>query len=87
LKLRTGRRAPPPTRPRSSSNSKKKGEIGAEEHELGEVGDEEHELLDGETAEGSGADTDPSGERRRTPSEQVTHQVVCHLGLEALGMN
>jgi hypothetical protein len=31
-----------------------------------------------------GADADPSGERRHTPSEQVEHQVECHLGLEAL---
>jgi hypothetical protein len=30
-------------------------------------------------------DTDLSGERRHTPSEQVAHQVECHLGLEALG--
>jgi hypothetical protein len=52
---------------------------------VGEVGDEEHELPGGEIAEGRGADTDPSGERRRTPSEQVVHQVECHLGLEALG--
>jgi hypothetical protein len=51
----------------------------------GEVGDEEHELPSGEIAEGRGADTDPSGERRRTPSEQVAHQVECHLRLEALG--
>jgi hypothetical protein len=51
----------------------------------GEVGDEEHELPGGEIAEGRGADTDPSGERWRTPSEQVAHQVECHLGLEALG--
>jgi hypothetical protein len=28
---------------------------------------------------------DPSGERRHTPSEQVAHQVECHLGLEVLG--
>jgi hypothetical protein len=51
----------------------------------GEVGDEEHELPDDEIAEGRGADTDSSGERQRTPSEQVAHQVECHLGLEALG--
>jgi hypothetical protein len=51
----------------------------------GEVGDEEHELPDGEIVGGRGADTDPSGERRHTPSEQVAHQVECHLGLEALG--
>jgi hypothetical protein len=50
----------------------------------GEVGDEEHELPGGEIAEGRGADTDPFGERRRTPFEQVAHQVECHLGLEAL---
>jgi hypothetical protein len=31
------------------------------------------------------ADTDLSGERRHTPSEQVAHQVECHLGLKALG--
>jgi hypothetical protein len=43
----------------------------------GEVGDEEHEL--------PGAD--PSGECRRAPSEQVAHQVECHFGLEALGMD
>jgi hypothetical protein len=54
---------------------------------IGEVGDEEHELPSGETAEGRGAGADPSGERRRTPSEQVVHQVECHLGLEALGMD
>jgi hypothetical protein len=51
----------------------------------GEVGDEEHELPGGEIAVGRGADMDPSGERRHTPSEQVVHQVECHLGLEALG--
>jgi hypothetical protein len=51
-----------------------------------EVGDEEHELPDDEIAGGRGADMDPSGERRRTPSEQVAHQVECHLGLEALEM-
>jgi hypothetical protein len=50
----------------------------------GEVGDEEHELFGGEIAVRRGADTDPSGERRHTPSEQVAHQVECHLGLEAL---
>jgi hypothetical protein len=50
----------------------------------GEVGNEEHELPGGEITEGRGADTDPSGERRCTPSEQVAHQVECHLGLEAL---
>jgi hypothetical protein len=50
-----------------------------------EVGDEEHELLDGKIAEGSGTGADPPGERRRTPSEQVAHQIECHLGLEALG--
>jgi hypothetical protein len=50
-----------------------------------EVRDEEHELPGGEFAEGRAADTDPSGEHRRTPSEQVAHQVECHLGLEALG--
>jgi hypothetical protein len=49
-----------------------------------EVGDEEHELPGGEIAVGRGIDTDPSCERRRTPSEQVAHQVECHLGLEAL---
>jgi hypothetical protein len=32
-----------------------------------------------------GTDTDLSGKRRHTPSEQVAHQVECHLGLEALG--
>jgi hypothetical protein len=53
----------------------------------GEVGDEEHELLGGEIAEGSGAGADPSGERRRAPSEQVAHQIECPLGLEMLGMN
>jgi hypothetical protein len=51
----------------------------------GEVGDEEHELPGSKIAEGRGADTDPSGERRHTPSEQVAHEVECHLGLEALG--
>jgi hypothetical protein len=51
----------------------------------GEVGDEEHELPGGEIAEGRGADTDPSGEHRRTPSEQIAQQDECHLGLEALG--
>jgi hypothetical protein len=50
----------------------------------GEVGDEEHELLGGEIAGGSGAGTDPFGERRRTPFEQVAHRVESHLGLEAL---
>jgi hypothetical protein len=50
-----------------------------------EVGDEEHELPGGEIAEGRGTNTDPSDERRRTLSEQVAHQVECHLGLEALG--
>jgi hypothetical protein len=53
----------------------------------GEVGDEEHELPDGEITEGSGASSDPSGERRLAPSEQVAHQVECPLGLETLGMN
>jgi hypothetical protein len=53
----------------------------------GEVGDKEHELPGGEIAEGRGAGTDPSGERRRAPSEQVAHQVECLLGLEALGMS
>jgi hypothetical protein len=51
----------------------------------GEVEDEEHELSGGEIAVRRGADTDPSGERWHTPSEQVAHQVECHLGLEALG--
>jgi hypothetical protein len=51
----------------------------------GEVGDEEHELFGGEITERRGADTDPSDERRHTPSEQVAHQVECHLRLEALG--
>jgi hypothetical protein len=56
------------------------------EHQpAGEVGDEEHELPGGKIAEGRGADTDPSDERQHTPSEQVAHQVECHLGLEALG--
>jgi hypothetical protein len=49
------------------------------------AGNEEHELLGGEIAVRRGADTDPFGECRRTPSEQVAHQVECHLGLEALG--
>jgi hypothetical protein len=53
----------------------------------GEAGDEEHELPGGETAEERGADADPSGEHRRAPSEQVAHQVECHLGLEAPGMD
>jgi hypothetical protein len=53
----------------------------------GEVGDEEHELPGGEIVEGRGAGVDPSGERRCAPSEQVAHQVECHLGLEALGMD
>jgi hypothetical protein len=35
----------------------------------GKAGNEEHELPGGKIAEGRGADTDPSGERRRTPSE------------------
>jgi hypothetical protein len=43
----------------------------------GEVGDEEHELPGGEITEGRSAGTDPSGERRRTLSEQVAHQVEC----------
>jgi hypothetical protein len=38
-----------------------------------EVGDEEHELPSGEIAKGSGTGVDPSGERRRAPSEQVAH--------------
>jgi hypothetical protein len=53
----------------------------------GEVGDKEHKLPSGEIAEGSGAGTDPSGEHRRAPSEQVAHQVQCPLVLETLGMN
>jgi hypothetical protein len=53
----------------------------------GDVGDEEHELRGGEIAEGRGAGVDPSGERQRAPSEQVAHQVECHLRLEALGMD
>jgi hypothetical protein len=51
----------------------------------GEVGNEEHELSGGEIAVRRGADTDPSGERRHTPSKQVAHQVEYHLGLEVLG--
>jgi predicted extracellular nuclease len=51
----------------------------------GEVGDEEHKLPADEIVEGRGADMDPSGECRRTPSKQVAHQVECHLRLEALG--
>jgi hypothetical protein len=53
----------------------------------GEIGDEEHELPGSEIAEGSGAGTDPSGERRRTPFKQVAHQVECPLRLEMLGMD
>jgi hypothetical protein len=53
----------------------------------GEVGDEEHKLPGGEITEGSGADADPSGERRRAPSEQVARQVECPLRLEALMMS
>jgi hypothetical protein len=53
----------------------------------GEVGDEQHELPHGEIAEGSGNGADPSGERRRAPSEQVAHQVERPLSLETLGMN
>jgi hypothetical protein len=41
----------------------------------------------GEIAEGRGASADPSSKRRRTPSEQVAHQVECHLGLEVLRMD
>ena len=51
----------------------------------GEVGDKEHELPGGEVVVSRGADTNPSDERRRTPSEQVAHQVECHLGLETFG--
>jgi hypothetical protein len=54
---------------------------------VGEVRDEEHELPGGEVTEGSGASADPSGERRRAPTKKVAHQVECHLGLEALGMD
>jgi hypothetical protein len=54
---------------------------------VGEVGDEEHKLPSGEIAEGSGTDADPPSERRRAPSEQVAHQVECHLGLVTLGTN
>jgi hypothetical protein len=50
-----------------------------------EVGVKEHELPRGEVAAGRGADIDLPSERRHTPSEQVAHQVECHLGLEALG--
>jgi hypothetical protein len=50
----------------------------------GEVGDEEHKLPGGKIAEGRGTDMDPLSERRHTPFEQATHQVECHLGLEAL---
>jgi hypothetical protein len=53
----------------------------------GEVGDEEHKLSSGEIAEGRGTDADPSGERRRPPSEQVEHQVECPLRLEVLEMD
>jgi hypothetical protein len=53
----------------------------------GKVGDEEHELPGSEIAEGRGTGADPSGERRRPPSEQVAHQVECPLGLEVLGMS
>jgi hypothetical protein len=52
-----------------------------------EVGDEEHELPGDEIAEERSVGADPSDERRRPPSEQVAHQVECHLGLEALGMD
>jgi hypothetical protein len=52
----------------------------------GEVGDEQHELPGGEITEGSGAGADPSGVHRRTPSEQVAHQVERPLRLEALGI-
>jgi hypothetical protein len=52
---------------------------------IGEVGDEEHKLSSGEIAVRRGTNTDLSGERLHTPSEQVAHQVECHLGLEALG--
>ena len=53
----------------------------------GEVGDEEHELPGGVTAEERNAGVDPSSERRRAPSEQVAHQVECHLGLEVPRMD
>jgi hypothetical protein len=53
----------------------------------GEAGDEEHELPGGETTEERSADADPSDERRRPPSEQVAHQVECHLRLEAPGLD
>jgi hypothetical protein len=52
---------------------------------LGRFRDGEHELPGGEIVVMRGAGTDPSGERRCTPSEQVAHQVEHHLGLEALG--
>jgi hypothetical protein len=53
---------------------------------VGEVLNEQHELPGGEIAEGSGTDADPSGEHRRTPFEQVAHQVERPLSLETLGM-
>jgi hypothetical protein len=52
----------------------------------GEVGDEQHELPSSEIVEGNGAGTDPSGEHRRAPTEQVAHQVERPLRLETLGM-
>jgi hypothetical protein len=53
----------------------------------GEVGEEEHKLTGGGFTGGRSAGADPSGERRRAPSEQVAHQVECHLRLEALRMD
>jgi hypothetical protein len=52
-----------------------------------EIGNEEHKLPSGEIAEGSGADPDPPGKRRRTPSKQVAHCVERRLSLVAIGMN
>jgi hypothetical protein len=51
------------------------------------AGDEEHELLGGVTAEGDGADADPSAEHWRFPSKLAAHRVERPLSLETLGMN
>jgi hypothetical protein len=52
----------------------------------GDVGDEQNELPGGEVAEVDGAGADSSGETRRAPPEQATHQIECRLRLEAVGM-
>jgi hypothetical protein len=52
-----------------------------------EIGNEEHKLPGGKIAEGSSAGPDPSGKRKRAPSEQATHRVERLLGLVMIRAN